>query len=486
MPFPRAASAALLLSFSAQFIGCRSAELTHKTVRSQQLLSDSATATTPAESNLDELEQSAPAIELITAEKASDPLEPEHLDQPQVLTLGALEQLALEHNPALKQANASVAKAVGFRDQVGLYPNPVAGYNGSQLADRRTDQHTAFVEQDIVTGGKLQKNRLVLEQEVQAQLWQAETTRMRILTDVRIRFYETLAAQERAKLATEFEKVAAQGVEAAQRRLDALEGNRPELLQTRIQQSEVQLLRQRAEIGFAAAWKALFTTVGTPGDAHRELTGRLRVPLENRDWEALYDEFVIVSPEIRTACARVAFAQANLERQKAQPIPNLTFSVAGGYDNGTGSEMINTQVGVPVPLYNRNQGNISAAWAEYCRATQEMQRLKLALRARLVDASRNYDSAAAQVSRYEGEILPAAQEALKLAEEAFRAGEVEFLQILLVRRTYFDSNLQLVQAQMEFAQADAYVNGLLLSGGLTESTDTAVDDGLRGQTLSGQ
>lgn len=486
MPFPRAASAALLLSFSTQLVGCRSAELAYQPSPAHQLPSDSSNAISPAGASPDELENSSATIELVTAEKPSDSPEATDLDHSQVLTLNSLEQLALEHNPALKQANAAVAKAVGFRDQVGLYPNPVAGYNGSQLADRRTDQHTAFVEQDIVTGRKLQKNRLVLEQEVQAQLWQAETTRMRILTDVRTRFYETLAAQERARLATEFEKVAAQGVDAAQKRLDALEGNRPELLQTRIQQSEVQLLRQRAEISFATAWKALFTTVGTPDSAHRELTGSLRLPLEKRDWEALYDEYAVASPEIRTACARVAFAQANLDRQKAQPIPNLTFMVAGGYDNGTGSEMVNTQIGVPVPLYNRNQGNISAAWAEYCRATQEMQRLKLSLRARLVDASRNYDSAAAQVSRYEDEILPAAQEALKLAEDAFRAGEVEFLQILLVRRTYFDSNLQLVQAQMEFAQADAYVNGVLLSGGLTESTDTTVDDGLRGQTLSGQ
>ena len=128
----------------------------------------------------------------------------------------------------------------------------------------------------------------------------------------------------------------------------------------------------------------------------------------------------------------------------------------------------------------------SAAWAEYCRATQELQRLKLSVRTRLIDAGRSYDAGAAQVRRYEDDILPMAKEALTLAEQAFRAGELEFLQVLLVRRTYFDSNLQLVQAQMEFAQASSFVDGLLLSGALDTSTDTAVDDGLRGQTLSGQ
>jgi len=440
--------------------------------------SDDETASTPSIALVADEQPAAPAISDTAATESSVP--------PEVLTLAALEQCAIDNNPAIRQATAAVSKAVGFRDQVGRYPNPVAGYNGSQLADRGTDQHVAFVEQDIVMGKKLDRNRLVLEQEVQAQLWQVEMTRMRVVTDVRTRFYETLAAQERVRLAAEFEEVAGKGVQAAQKRLEALEGNRPELLQTRIQQSEVQLLKQRADINFAAAWKSLFTVVGVPCQNEGALTGTLRIPLENRDWEAVYGQLVEVSPEIRMACSRVALAQANMDRQKAQPIPNLSLMIAGGYDRGTGSEMVNTQVGIPVPLYNRNQGNIAAAWGEYCRATQELQRLKLSVRARLIDAGRNYDSAAAQVRRYDNEILPNAKEALSLSEQSFRAGELEFLQVLIVRRTFFDSNLQFVQAQMEFAQAHSLIDGLLLSGGLIESTDTFADDGLRGQALSGQ
>jgi cobalt-zinc-cadmium efflux system outer membrane protein len=402
------------------------------------------------------------------------------------LTLSTIEQWACENSPAIRQANAAVAKAMGFRDQVGRYPNPVGGINSSQLADRGTDQHVAFLEQDIVRGKKLERNRHVLEQEVQAQLWQVEMTRQRVLTDVRVRFYETLAAQQRVALAASFEKVTARGVEVAQRRLDALEGNRPELLQTRIQQSEVQLLQQRAEITFDAAWRALFNVVGVPCNRGGSLAGSLSLPLDTRDWEAEYCQLETVSPEIRMAYSRVAAAQANLQRQQVQPIPNLSLMIAGGYDNGTNSQMINTQLGMPLPLYNKNQGNIAAAWGEYCRTTQELARLKLAIRGRLIEAGRNYDIAAAQVRRYQDEILPNAEEALTLSEQAFRAGELEFLQVLIVRRTFFDASLELVQARSDFAQSRSLVDGQLLSGSLTESTDTVADDSLRGQTLSGQ
>lgn len=475
-----------LLIFAATLAGCRSPGLASQTSRT----SDDpqvADRTSMPEDDPADITLTSSEEESVDAAPTTDPTPSEVAPwSGEELTLAMLEQWACENNPAIRQANAAVAKAMGFRDQVGRYPNPVAGYNASQLADRGTDQHTAFVEQDIVRGKKLERNRLVLEQEVQAQLWQVEMTRLRVITDVRVRFYETLAAQRRVALAESFEQVTARGVTAAQQRLDALEGNRPELLQTRIQQSEVQLLRQKAEINFAAAWKSLFNVAGIPCATTGALAGSLALPLDAHDWETEYCQLESISPEIRMACSRVAASQANLQRQHAQPIPNLSLMVAGGYDNGTGSEMINTQIGMPIPLYNKNQGNIAAAWGEYCRATQELARLKLALRGRLIDAGRNYDGAAAEVRRYQGEILPTAEEALTLSEQAFRAGELEFLQVLIVRRTFFDANLALVDAQSQFAQASSLVDGLLLSGSLTEATDTSADDSLRGQTLSGQ
>src|SRR5690606_37873764 len=86
-------------------------------------------------------------------------------EQPSGLSLEELEEVALANNPSLRQATASAHKAMGYQTQVGLYPNPTAGYNGTQLADDGTEQHTAFVEQDIVTGDKLNLNRNVLAQE---------------------------------------------------------------------------------------------------------------------------------------------------------------------------------------------------------------------------------------------------------------------------------------------------------------------------------
>ncbi len=432
-------------------------------------------------------EQLEPKIEATTAAQAvvSDiELTVPHAGTP--LSLATLEQLALENNPAIRQASASVSKTAGFRDQVGRYANPTITYSGQQLGDAGTDQHMLTLSQDIVTGDKLALNQLVLNQSVQAQLWEVEAQRYRVLTDVRTTYYEALAAQRRLALATEFQVVAAKGVRVAESRKEALEGSQPEILQSEIQLQEVELQQQQAEFAMLASWNELTAIIGLPDLALSGLQGELPTTAEPRDWEAVYIQLESESPELRAACSRVARATANLRRQDAQVTPNLQLQLGAGRDLGTNSDFSQVGVGIPVPIFNRNQGNISAAHAEYCRATQDYQRLRMSLKARLARAAQDHDSALVAVQRYEGQILPKAEQSLKLSEQAYSAAEFDFLQVLTARRIYFDSNLRAVDARRQLAQATTKIDGLLLSGGLSDTIDTTEDDSLRGQALSGE
>ena len=401
-------------------------------------------------------------------------------------SIADIESVALQQNPAILQASASAHKAMGYRNQVGRKPNPVVGYQGSQLADEGTDQHAAFVEQDIVLGDKLRKNERVLNQEIQSQLWEVETQRFRVLTDIRQRFYEALAAQRRMELATEFEVVAVKGVGIAEARMNAKEGTRPEILQAEIQLKQIQLQRRQAAAAFNGAWKQLMATAGMPNVEPGSLDGVLADSAESRDWNAITSQILASSPELQGARARLARARANIDRQQAQAIPNLSLMVGAGHDNSTNSGMLNTQVGLPLPIHNRNQGNIAAAQAEFCRASQDVRRTELSIETRLAEVARDFESAAAAVDQYQQEILPRAAETLTLAEEAYKAGEFDFLQVLIARRTYFDANLELVAAQVSLAKASVLIDGQVLSGGLDSTRDTEFDSGLRDQTLNGQ
>ncbi len=148
--------------------------------------------------------------------------------------------------------------------------------------------------------------------------------------------------------------------------------------------------------------------------------------------------------------------------------------------------MINVQVGAPIPLFNKNQGNLAAARADYCRAVLDVQRIENSILSRLATVSGEYDAASAAVQKYQKEILPSVQETLDLAEKAYQAGEFSFLEVLIVRRTYFESNLQFVAALAQAAQAKAKVDGYVLSGSLDSVIDQSGDSSLRDQTFSQQ
>jgi len=402
------------------------------------------------------------------------------------LSLATLEAWALESNPSIRQASASAYKAMGFRNQVGLAPNPTIGFFGEQIGDAGTDQYGAFVSQDIITGGKLQLNQNVLSHSVQSQLWEVETQRYRVLTDVRLRFYEALAAQQRLNAATEFDTVLAEGVRIAEVRKEAAEGSVPEILLAKIQRNEVRLVQQRAKYSFEAAWNELAATVGNRSLQPTSLAVPNAPSLAARNWEAVYSDVTSRSPELKAANARVCRAAANVQRQNAQPIPNIELQAGLGHDLATDQQFGRVQAGLPIPLFNKNQGNIAAADAEYCRAQQEYQRLRMSLSARLARTANEFDSALATVDQYVAEILPQAQQSLDLSEKAYSAGEFSYLQVLTARRTYFDATMVVIDAKRDLAKASAAIDGLLLSGGLDATSDTPEDDGLRGQSLSGQ
>jgi len=402
------------------------------------------------------------------------------------VTLPEIEASALANAASILAARATISKADGLRRQVGMKPNPNVGYSAQQLVDRGTDQHTAFWEQAWVRGDKLRLNQNVLQHTQQAQ--QAETTAQeyRVLTDVRLLFYQALAAQQQQLAIEAFAEVASRGVRLAEQRRAAGEGNILETLQAKTLLSEVTLAAEQAEIAFQTTWESLAVMTGIPREPMVRLEGQFRVDEDAAiDWERVAADLLYSSPELQVAQAIVREKQALLRRQQMQPIPNLTTLVGAGYDREQDHGMINIQVAAPLPVRNRNQGNIAAAHADYVRATQEVARITQSLETRLAQVAREHQTALAAVIKYDEEIMPQAEQSLELSELAYQAGELDFLQVLIVRRGYYEASLKLIDARAQLAQAKSRLDGRLLSGGMESPIDYTAGDGLRGFSFTG-
>jgi cobalt-zinc-cadmium efflux system outer membrane protein len=384
------------------------------------------------------------------------------------LTLADLEQMALTSNPSLGRAQALVSAAQGNWVQVGLPPNPSAGYLGQQLGSGgRAEQHALLVEQEIVTGRKLRLNREVAYQELVRAEQQLAAQQQRVLTDVRQAFFEALLAQRRVELAQELVSIAERGQVAAERLQRAGETSRADTLQADLEYEAAQIELNRAQNQHQRAWWSLTAVVGAPQLPPTILRGDLEALPAEATWEESLARLLSASPEVAAAAASIDRARWSLARARAEPIPNVRFQGAVMQDNGIGGKTDGiVQMLLPLPLWNRNQGGIDQAAGELMAAQQAFAQLELDLQSRLAPVYERYASALAQVRRYRERILPTAQQSLDLVRRGYEAGEFPYLNLLNAQRTFFQTNLQYLESLRELRLSAIEMEGLLLRDSL--------------------
>ena len=403
----------------------------------------------------------------LAAEEVPVPL-PE-VDAAAGLTLQQLEQLALASNPSVQRAAAMVGAARGNWVQVGLAPNPSVGYEGQQLGSGGlAEQHGVLFSQEIVRGGKLGLNRAVadaerirLEQELSAQ-------ELRVLTDVRIAFYQVLLAQRQIELTNNLIQISSEGSRAADSLYRADEVGRTDVLQAQLETENAQILAENAQHRHNAAWQSLAAVVGDPTLAPQTLIGDAVAPPRELEFEQALNRLLTTSPEIAAAAMAVDRARAAIERERVEPIPNVTVQgLVNWQDNGiAGKPDGGVAVSVPIPIFNRNQGGVARAQQEFVAARRALTQLELDLQNRLAPTFERYANARNQVKRYRDVILPAADESLGLTRQMYAAGEANYTTLLTSQRTYAHTQLAYLDAVRSLRIAEAQIEGLLLAGSL--------------------
>jgi len=113
-------------------------------------------------------------------------------------------------------------------------------------------------------------------------------------------------------------------------------------------------------------------------------------------------------------------------------------------------------------------------------AERAAQRLEFSLQRRLAPVFERYVTGRTRVENYRNGILRDAQESLELTRQGYEAGEVNFLNLLTAQRTYFQANLDFVEALCDMWTASTEIEGLLLVNSLEEGAVS----GQRGEAVS--
>jgi len=393
-------------------------------------------------------------------------------------TLEQLEQLAIDHNPTLKQAQAEVRAAEGRKQQAGLYPNPTVGYSGEEIrgGSQRGGEQGGFIQQDIVLGGKLGAARRVFEQE----RLQAETEReeqlLRVRNAVAIAYYQSLGAQQTVAIRQRLVQLAHDALATAQQLFNVGQADEPDVLQTQVEAGQEELALIAAQQRQQMLWRSLAAITGQPNLQFGGLAGNLE-DLPEVDMERWLDNILQNSPAVKIAGLSFARAQAELDRAKREPIPDLQVR-AGIQQNRELMESTGrpiglqsfAEVGVQIPLFNRNQGNVQAAKANIQRANLEQQRVQLLLRERSSATFQNYLVAKASAERYRKQMIPQAEKAYKLYLNRYQNMAVAYPQVLIAQRTLFQLQTDYITSLENLWVSTVTLKGFLLTDGLESPT----------------
>jgi cobalt-zinc-cadmium efflux system outer membrane protein len=392
---------------------------------------------------------------------------------PAGLRIEDFEKVALEKNPAIARAKANIEAARGRARQAGLYPNPMVGITADEVNTGpiiRGGEIGFFVQQDIVLGGKLSKSRSTLEQETARTEAESEGQRLRVLNDVRAAFYQTLAAQRKVDVRTRLMELVKEAVAVSGQLKNVGQADLPDVLQIEVEEQRAELALMQARNELDQRWRQLAAAVGDPAMTPRPLAGDLE-QLPELELEPSLSLLLRDSPQVKVAQADVRRAEAALDRARVEKIPNLDILGGLRYNRElleVGQRPVGLEgffdVGVRIPLFDRNQGGVQAARAEVTSAERNVERVQLALRSRLAVAFREYLDAREAAMRYQTAMLPRAQRAYDLYLISFRQMAASYPQALIAQRTLFQ-----LQDEYNDTLAIAWtkateIRGLLLMG----------------------
>lgn len=378
------------------------------------------------------------------------------------LTLRDAALLTLQRNPELAAFATEMRALKGATLQAGLLPNPELSMNVENIgnvqplsgdinsqksvAQEVVQQLTTIrIYQLIELGGKraARVSAASLGEELASQDY--EVRRVELIARVANVFTEVLAGQERLRLAEENVQLAQKVVTMVSKRVQA--GKVPPIEETRagVVLSTTRIELEQARRDLAAARKRLTLLWGNASPQFNKALGNLESSVALPDFEALSNH-ILVNPMALRAMKNIEQRKALLEVEQTRRIPNLTVQAGVVHHAVLGGNTAIAAVIVPLPLFDRNQGNIQQAHQRVDKAIDEQAATELRLKTELTQAYEALSAAQRETSILRDEIIPAAKSAFEVTNKGYELGKFGFLEVLDAQRTLFQNEILYVRA----------------------------------------
>jgi cobalt-zinc-cadmium efflux system outer membrane protein len=369
---------------------------------------------------------------------------------------------ALDHNLSLLAERFNVTVAAAAVVTAGLRPNPVITVNAMRpdrdLVESGVAVDEGVVRTDYVVERGAKRERRVeqakLSQSV-AELQLLDTTR-RLVLDVRTAFAEVQLAKLNLALARENLAALDNVVSINVERVRTGDLAQVELSRSRLAALQFQNDVEQQTAKLAVARSRLSTLIGRGANAGAlDVIGDLRRDADPLDRAELQVRALESRPDLRAAKSEQARSVADLRLQLANG--KVDYTVSGEYHRQAGGGLRGNDYGVyfsaPLPIFNRNQGEIARARVQQQQLDTKTKALEVGIEAELDEAFTEYTSSRRVVERIETGMLTQARDVRATMEYSYRRGEASLVEFLDAVRAFNDTARSYNEARADYARS---------------------------------
>jgi outer membrane protein, heavy metal efflux system len=403
----------------------------------------------------------------VPPKKFSDNQTPPIIVQPTgALTLQQALATGLMHNPELAAFSWDVRAAEARELQAGLLPNPelsteVENFGGNkEMHGFKSAETTVQVSQLFETGGKRTYRKRTAELEKNLAGWDYEIKRLDVFEKISTSFWEVLAAQERVVIDESLFKLAEHAYSSVAEQVAVGKAPPVEKVQAKIALTTTELQFKKIKSDLQSARSRLAEAIGTPDPVFEKTEGQFDAiaPLPELDkLQAALAE----SPDILRWKAELEKRKAEVKLKDAGALPDITVSAGPRYFNENNDKAMVMGLSVPIPLFNRNQGERQEARCNVAKAEEEHKAGSIKKRSDLTQTYQNCSSAFALAAALRDRSIPGAVQAFEAAQEGYRQGKFSYLMVLDAQRTLFELKQQYVDTLADYHTSRAALERLV-------------------------
>lgn len=376
------------------------------------------------------------------------------------LSLSDSLNLALKANPDIAVAIREREAIAGTKVQAATRPNP---YVSTSIQDTRSATRQIFLQlnQEIELGNKRAARMEAADAFYSKADAELASKQAEIHANVVSAFYELLVAQERVALAKSSVEIAELALDAASKRVVAGKSSPVEQTKSTVAAATAKIELVQAITQLTNNRKRLAALWGDNAPSFERATGEVASIPEVSSLDQL-QVLIDSSPSIKLAKLEINTREAVTKIERSKAIPNITLS-AGVVNNQELGGLNQALLGasIPIPVFDRNQGNVQEAVSRKYKAEDELVAVKNRIQTNLATQYERLNAARQATLSLQKDILPNAQSAFDAANRGFSLGKFNFLDVLDAQRTLYQAKSQYINALLEAHQSIAEIERTL-------------------------